>query len=50
MDFSFYIVLLLSKSSIHGPVDYYGENKTELQAIRKGISDARKLEYPQMNV
>lgn len=40
----------LSKSSIHGLAEYYEENKTELENIRKVISEARELEYPQMKV
>ena len=41
---------LLSKSSIKGLAEYYEENKTELEDVRKSISRASQLEYTQMKV
>ncbi|MFT8351737.1 hypothetical protein [Clostridium saccharoperbutylacetonicum] len=41
---------LLGKYSIIGLAEYYEENKTELEDIRKSISKARQIEYPQMKM
>lgn len=40
----------LGKSSIKGLTEYYKENETELEGVRKKISQARYLEYPQMKI
>lgn len=41
---------LLGKSSIKGLADYYEENQIELEDVRKTISQARQVEYPQMKI
>lgn len=40
----------LGKSSIKGLGKYYEENETELEDVRKIISRARQIEYPQMKI
>ena len=41
---------LLGKSSIKGLADYYEDNQYELENLRKTISQARQIEYPQMKI
>jgi hypothetical protein len=41
---------LLGKSSIKGLADYYEANKYDLETVRKAISQARQIEYPQMKM
>ena len=41
---------LLGKSSIKRLADYYEANKYDLETVRKAISQARQIEYPQMKI
>lgn len=41
---------LLGKSSINDLANYYDDNQTEFEKIRKTISQARQVEYPQMKI
>jgi hypothetical protein len=41
---------LLGQSSIKGLITYYEDNEKELEAIRRRISQTRKIEYPQMKI